>query len=218
MSDEVGSRWRWFLPLIVTLVSGGVAGALLTYWLNRPKTTIINYRIVTTTLAAPEASGLVPDLKILIGSQPATALYAHTVDLAPEQGPFVDGVEFALVFPSAAHMYASPKLEKPSSLHSLDCKAISPQPPSPPAGGQFVTQGFTCHISPVKVGSGHFLITIPSSDPHPPKIEMVAKGVELTTVDSPIAQDNPWLRHIIFFLAGMGAISALFNFAERYRK
>jgi hypothetical protein len=146
---------------------------------------VINYRVVTTTLAAPEASGLVPGLKILIGTEPTAALYAHSIDLVPEQGPFLESVDFALTFPSSVHVYASPKLEKPTSLHSLVCNSINPQPASPASGTQFVTQGFTCRMSPVKVGTGHFLITIPSSDQHPPKVEMVAKGVELTTLDSP---------------------------------
>ena len=85
MSEGSPSRWRWLAPLGVTLVSGGLAGSTLTYWLNRPKPTIINYRVVTTTLAAPEAVGLVPGLKVLIGSEAATALYAHSIDLAPNR-------------------------------------------------------------------------------------------------------------------------------------
>ena|ERR1019366_6716283 len=194
MSEEAPGRWRWLLPLVVGLCSGGLAGAVFTYWINRPKPTVINYRVVTTTLAAPEASGLVPGLKILIGSEPTTALYAHSVDLVAQQGPFLDSVEFALTFPSPVRVYASPKLEKPTSLHSLDCSPINPQPPVPPTGTQFVTQGFKCRMSPVKVGSGHFLITIPSSDEHAPKVDVVAKGVEITTLDSPGAQDNvTWL-------------------------
>jgi hypothetical protein len=161
----------------------------LTYWLNRPKPTVINYRVVTTTLAAPEAVGLIPGLKILIGTEPVTALYAHSIDLAPERGPFLDNVDFALTFPSSVHVYASPKLEKPTSLHNLDCAPVDPQPASPPAGTQFVTHGFKCRMSPIKVDSGHFLVTIASSEPHPPKVELVAKGVELTTLDSPRGQD-----------------------------
>ena len=157
------SKARWTVLLIVGVCSGGLAGAIFAWWVNRPKPTVINYRIITTTLAAPEATGLLPNLKILIGNEPTNALYAHTVDLVPEQGPFIDNLEFALTFPSPVHVYARPKLEKPSNMHTLDCAPINPIPASPPPSTQFLTDGFRCRISPVKVGTGHFLITIPSN-------------------------------------------------------
>jgi hypothetical protein len=189
MPQEPQSKFRWVLPLVLGLCSGGLAGAIFTYWINRPKPTIINYRVITTTLAAPEALGLVPGLKVLIGGAPTNALYAHNIDLVPEQGPFLDNLDFAVTFPSPVSVFSTPKLEKPTSLHSLNCDPIDPQPSSPPAGTQFVMQGFKCRISPVKTGSGHFLITIASSDGHTPKVEIVAKGVELTTLDSPKPRD-----------------------------
>jgi len=54
----------------MTFLGGGLAGQVFNWLVNRPKASIVSYRIVTTTLAAPEAAGLIPNLRVLIGQEP----------------------------------------------------------------------------------------------------------------------------------------------------
>src|SRR5438552_18629214 len=55
--------------LIITAISGGLAGSVLTLYVNRPNPTIITYNVTTTSLGADATlRGLIPGLKIQIGN------------------------------------------------------------------------------------------------------------------------------------------------------
>src|SRR5713226_2462788 len=106
MAGESEHRdYRWVLALIVGIVCGGLGGSIFTWYMNRPRPTVLSYRIATTTLSAPEAVGLIPDLKVLIGGSPIQALYAHNMELLPRQGPFVDQADVAFSFSTPVRIY-----------------------------------------------------------------------------------------------------------------
>src|SRR3989442_13987265 len=125
MAGESENRpYRWVLPLIVGIFCGGLGGSVFTWYMNRTKATVVTYRIATTTLSAPEAVGLIPDLKVLIGGSPIQALYAHNMELLPRQGPFVDQADVAFNFSSPVRIYGIHQ-ESPSPLHHLDCAGLA---------------------------------------------------------------------------------------------
>ena len=111
------------LRLIVGIICGGLGGSVFTWWINRPKPTVVTYRVVSTTLADPQAAGLIPDLKVLIGAVPIQELYAYTVELVPRQGPFAERAEFAVTFSKAVHVYGI-RPASPSALHKLSCARV----------------------------------------------------------------------------------------------
>jgi hypothetical protein len=125
MAGESENRsYRWILPLIVGIFCGGLGGSIFTWYMNRPSPTVLTYRIATTTLSSPEAVGLIPDLKVLIGGSPIQALYAHNIELLPRQGAYIDQADVAFSFSSPIHIYGIHQ-ESPSALHHLDCAGFS---------------------------------------------------------------------------------------------
>src|SRR5579859_2951954 len=121
MNVEPSSHsYKWILPLIVGIFCGGLGGSVFTWYINRPRPTVVTYRIATTTLTAPEASGLIPDLKVLVRGIPIQGLYAQNMEILPRQGPFVASATVAFSFYSPVRIYGI-HLESPSDLHRLDC-------------------------------------------------------------------------------------------------
>src|SRR4030088_530261 len=100
MAAESETRgYKWILPLVVGIVCGGLGGSIFTWYMNRPRSTVVTYAIATTTISSPESvGGLVPDLKVMIGSGQVQSLYTFNVDLLPREGPYLDKAEFALEF------------------------------------------------------------------------------------------------------------------------
>jgi len=89
-AESEGRSYRWVLPLVVGVLCGGLGGAIFTWYVNRPKSTVVTYTIASTTIAAPESvTGLIPDLKVLIGSDRVQSLYTFNVELVPREGPYL---------------------------------------------------------------------------------------------------------------------------------
>jgi len=77
------------IGFVVTLLSGGLAGAVFTSYVNRPKTTVLSYSLGSTTIADTEATSIIPNLKVQIGNEVIRNLYTHTVVFGVANGPQV---------------------------------------------------------------------------------------------------------------------------------
>jgi hypothetical protein len=138
--------------------------------------------VISTTLADPQAAGLIPNLKVLIGAEPIQELYAYTVELVPRQGPFAERAEFAVTFSKAIHVYGI-RPESPSALHKLSCARLEQTASVPNKADTALTLGYNCQMSPVKAGTGLFAVVLATDSKESPKIDMVEKGIELVPAD-----------------------------------
>ena len=168
------------LMVAVPFAGGGLAGAIYTHYANRPEPTSVTASTSTITIANPQSAGsLIPDLKVQVGNAVIGSLYAQTVTLDVISGPYVDEADVAISFPNGPHIYGTPVTSVPSPLHSIVCTAIA--------------NGFRCRMSPLKVNSGGpFRVSIATDKPEQPKVDIVAKDVQLATVGELAAQKSHW--------------------------
>lgn len=186
------------LTVLITFVSGGFAGAVFTWYVNRPQATVLTYAITTTSLGTSEVSSVVPNLKLQIGSENIEALYTHTIELTVAKGPFVDKAEFAITLPTEARIFGM-RSDAPSALQSISC---GPMP-----------TGSKCTLGPLssKV-SKPFRVAIATNRREWPSIDVVAKNVDLMSSaeylkqsqDSIFSNFPDWLK-VMFGIAGFAA-------------
>jgi len=199
MSGETENRtYRWVLPLVAGIFCGGLGGSVFTWYMNRPRPTVLTYRISTTTLSAPEAVGLIPDLKVLIGGVPIQALYAQNMELLPRQGPFVEQADIAFSFSSPVRIYGLHQ-ESPSDLHHVKCVGLAStskavvQLPDPATE----ISSLTCTIQPILFQEGNthpFRITIATDRSEVPRVLVAAKNLEVVAADQFSAKDQAKLK------------------------
>jgi hypothetical protein len=209
--------YRWILPLIVGIFCGGLGGSVFTWYINRPKPTVVTYRIATTTLSAPEASGLIPDLKVLIGGNPIQALYAQNMELLPRQGPFVEQAEVAFSFSSPVRIYGIHQ-ESPSVLHHIECAGLVTNSkatvPLPDLSREI--SSVECTIRPILVQGSDthpFRITIATDKSEVPRVLVAAKSLELVPADQFSPKDTGKIAwsSMLEIAVLVGAFSALFD-------
>jgi hypothetical protein len=199
-----GRSYRWVLPLVVGIFCGGLGGAVFTWYVNRPKSTVVTYTIASTTIAAPESvTGLIPDLKVLIGSDRVQSLYTYNIELLPREGPYLDKAEVAVEFPpeeftvsgqstvedSPLHIYGS-KFEAPSATNHFDCKQTK--------------AGFLCTIYPLDTTHPRKYRIIAATDQsQPPILTTAAKGVDLVPAEQFGTGRPPAWRLALDVVAGL---------------
>lgn len=159
---------------IISFLSGGLAGAVFTWWVNRPEATTVTYSVNSITIADPTTIGVVPKLQLRIGAEDVGALYTQSVLLSSPGGPHLDRIEVALHFepttgqPLRVFGLAS---DSPTPLHSIQCAELK--------------SGARCTLGPVSSSnSGPFRITIASNEKSAPKVITTAKGVQLLNAES----------------------------------
>lgn len=184
---------EWITRILI-LLTGGLAGAIYTHYANRPEPTSVSAFVSTITIANPQSAGsLIPDLRVQVGSEVIGSLYAQIVTLDVISGPYVDAADVAISFPNAPHIYGKPVTSAPSPLHSIACAPID--------------NGFRCRMSPLKVNSGGpFRVSIATDKPDPPKVDIVAKDVQLATVGEIAAQKSQWPEILAVALGGAAAL------------
>ena len=216
MAGETETRtYRWVLPLIVGIFCGGLGGSVFTWYVNRPRPTVLTYRIATTTLSAPEAVGLIPDLKVLIAGKPIQALYAHNIELLPRQGPYIEQADVAFSFSSSVRVYGI-HLESPSALHYLECsgRALKKTIQLPDATTEI--NAVRCTLKPIYFQASDtrpFRITIATDSSEIPRVLMAAKNVELVPADEFSPKERLSTSYLVTALAVLGGLcGCLFAF------
>ncbi|HEX9254039.1 MAG TPA: hypothetical protein VF938_00790 [Candidatus Angelobacter sp.] len=164
---------------VAAFLSGGLAGSVFTWYVNRPQPTIVTYAISTSSLGTSEVSSLVPELKLQIGNEAVSSLYTHTVDLAVARGPFVEQTAFAITFPDRIRVFGV-RFMAPTSVQSIGCDAIP--------------NGFRCTAGPLssKVDKP-FRVTIATGEQGAPTIQAAAKNVDFIGAGEYIKQNQEGL-------------------------
>src|SRR5258708_5196995 len=165
MADQSSIPKVTILTIVLSFLGGGLAGAVFTWYVHRPQPTYLTYSMGTTPLAAPEATSLIPNLRVQIGAEPIKALYAHTVEFGVPRGPHIDNVDVAITFPNRVRIYGK-SVEAPSRVHSITCSELE--------------DGLRCTMSPIAPGlPRNYRIVIATDEKQPPSILTATKDVEL---------------------------------------
>jgi hypothetical protein len=126
---------------------------------------VVTYTLQKTSLADPQASVLIPDLRIQVGKEPISQLYAYTIEFAVPQGPTIEQAQVGIFFPRKVHIYGK-TTEVPSPLHSIACDPSD--------------NGLRCNISSLsKTTARGIRIILATDEKDPPTVEMIAKDAEL---------------------------------------
>jgi len=196
MADKEAKQTRspaaTILTAVVAFLSGGFAGAVFTWYVNRPDVTVVTYNVSTTALGSSEAASVVPNLKIQLGSENITSLYTHTIDLIVPKGPFVDQADFAVTLPAGTHIYGT-RTVSPNSVQGITCTPI--------------TDGLKCRIGPLSANMAKpFRVIVASDRGEQPGVELTAKNLELLSNREYLDRGkSPWWNWLIALLAGLAA-------------
>jgi hypothetical protein len=172
--------WRKILAFAAMFLSGGLAGAVFTWYVNLPATTVIAYSVSTTAIAAdPAARSTVPGLRLQIGSEEIPVLYTHAIEFSIPSGPHVERIEVALIAERPLRTYGVSSFA-PSPLHEMAC-------------GELGTDSIRCTLGPIGGNNrGPFRVVWATNRASAPKIITAAKGVELLAVVEYTARAERW--------------------------
>ncbi len=194
------------ITALASLVGGGFAGAVYSSYVNRIEPTIITYRVTTTSIGADSSiKSLIPNLKLQVDGKDVSVVHTHTIEFAPQRGPFVDGVEVAITFRQPSVQIYGMTAEAPSRAHTASCARLS--------------DGARCKFSPISARSA-FRVSFGSNQPTPPTIDMAIRGVELLKLDDFLAQEanRSWIstvRWVSYILLALGLLFTLLTMLKR---
>jgi hypothetical protein len=155
---------KTILTVLVTLISGGAMGALITqYWTNRQ--TVVTYTINTTSIGAGEATrSVLPTLKLQLGDTEIPVVYTHTIDLVHDSGPELDQATVGVTF-LGANVLGTIIATGPDPVHPIACKTFDP-----------TTKSIVCGVGRVSSGSDSYKIVV-ATDRNPEiKVTIDAKN------------------------------------------
>lgn len=189
------------LAIVATLLGGGLAGSIFTYWVNRPKTSVVSYSLSSATIADAESGSIIPGLKVQIGSQDVRNLYTHSVVLTVTKGPQIDSADLAIDFPASTKFFGEPGIATPSPVHKLDCSKI----PS----------GLICKMSPVRREDKlpPFRVSVATDEKADPELVTSTKGLELQPAQETLtaaSKQATYLETVIGVLTLFAAVAAGF--------
>ena len=182
--------------IIATLLGGGLAGSVFTYWVNRPKTTVVSYGLSSATVADTESGSLVPGLRVQIGNQDIRNLYTHSIVLTVTKGPQIEAGDVAIDFPPSTKFFGEPGVATPSPVHKLDCSKI----PS----------GLICKMSPVRKEDKlpPFRVSVATDEKADPELVTSTKGLELQPAQETLKAASTQATYLQYALAGLGLFAA----------
>jgi hypothetical protein len=171
----------WLTPTLLVamfaLLTGGLGGAVFTYWMNRkPPNEIAAVVTSTTTGADSTAKSLVPNLSLKIGERDIPAIHIHTIDITLGSGDYVPRVELAVAFSAKSAEVFGRSYSSPTALHSIDC---TPLP-----------TGVRCNLVPVD-RQGAYRIQLATDSAEPPHLAIIGQDLRLLTGVASLVGDNP---------------------------
>ncbi len=167
--------------VVAAFLSGGLAGAVFNWYMNKPQLTTITYSVTTTPFAPTEATTLIPNLKIQVGNEKIMALYAHTIEFQIRRGPHADRADVAITFPRKIRIYGL-SAESPSRVHSASCTRFP--------------DGVQCTMSPIEPTTPRYRVALATDAKEAPAVVMVAKNVELLKTDEFLTGQTWWLHYL----------------------
>jgi len=192
------------LAAVLTFLGGGLAGAVFTWYVNRPQPTTVTYRIATTTIGAdPEARSVVPNLKIQVGKTEIAVLYVHDIEFSVPRGPHVDSGEVAITFPPSLFpgSVTSTRLfgtlsESPSPVHRIQCTPLD--------------NGSRCVMGPLSPANlGIFRVRVATNHPDAPRVVMVIKNVEFIKAEEFLSRESRSKKNLMELLLMMSTVAAV---------
>jgi hypothetical protein len=181
------------IAIMATLLGGGLAGSVFTYWVNRPKTTFVSYSLNSATIADTESGSLVPGLKVQIGNQDIRNLYTHSIVLTVTNGPQIDSGDVAIDFPPNTKFFGEPGIATPSPVHKLECGKI----PS----------GLICKMAPVRREDKlpPFRVSVATDEKADPDLVTSTKGLELQPAQETLTAASKQATYLQIALAVLTA-------------
>ena len=180
--------WLKNLPILLpTVLAGGLAGAVFTWYINRPQMTTLAYTITTTAIVAdPAARSAVPNLRIQVGDEEVRSLFTHTIEFTVPAGQYAQSADVAITF-SPVRMFGM-SAPPPSAVHLLSCVPN--------------TNGVRCSMGPLSPRHpAAFKVTIATDRASGPKIETATRDVELVSL-------NDYARRGKFWTVSLGDLLA----------
>jgi len=161
--------WSFPPAVVVTALTaflgGGLAGAIFSWFVNRPEPTVMTYLVYQTELADPKASVLIPDLSVRVGKEIIQELRAYTIEIDIPRGARSGAAEVGIFFPHKVRIYGK-STEAPSQLYSMNCDQLD--------------NGLRCQMSPVsRANNKGYRIVLATDEKESPRVEVVAKDVEV---------------------------------------
>lgn len=178
--DGTSSRWTPALIVgILALFTGGLGGAVFTWWMNHKEPLVLGY-VVTTTTTGTDATtkSLVPGLSLRIGTQDIPAIYTHVVSISRTSG-YADSVDLAATFKQQVTVFGS-AFDAPSPVHHIVCEMIP--------------TGTKCKLGPLD-GQGEFRLSLATDNPTAPSLTVAGRDVQLAQLSDAIARLDraaPW--------------------------
>jgi hypothetical protein len=181
---------------MATLLSGGLAGSVFTYLVNRPKTTIVSYSLSSATIADTESGSLVPGLRIQIGNQDVRNLYTHSIVMTVTNGPQIDSADVAIDFPPSTKFFGEPGVATPSPVHKLDCSKV-------PAG-------LICKMLPVRREDKlpPYRVSVATDEKEDPELVTSTKGLELQPAQETLTAASKQATYISLIAAAVISLFA----------
>lgn len=190
------------LALIVSLVSGGAAGAIINqYWANRQ--TVISYAVNTTSIGAgATARSVLPDLKLQLSGVDIPAVYTHTIELSHDGGPELEHARVSISI-SGAKQLGHTIAAGPDPVHSILC-GISDQDKS----------SIVCEIGRFTSGNLPYRVVLASDRDSDIAVAMDAKNAVLRRGSNDTKM--PIDKVLLFGVMALTALSGLSHIYEGY--
>jgi hypothetical protein len=190
----------------ISLLGGGFAGAVFTWYVHRPSPAVVTYAITTTSTGADALTkGLVPNLTLKIGAEDIPIVYTHAVEFSTVRGDYLDSADVAITFPSALRIFGF-STAAPSDVHSIACK----QNPL----------GLVCRIAPLSPGA-KYRVNIAADNGQLPKVVTSSRNIDLFPLDAFLLSESRSLRAILLrrdFLLSTTAVILYFTAGVLYWK
>jgi hypothetical protein len=153
------------IAALTAFLGGGLAGAIFSYYVNRPQPSVLMYTVTTTTIVTAEPVGFIPNLRVAVGQESVKSLYVHTIDVSSASGPFVQQANIALALPNKPHIYGT-DMSSPSPVHSIACTTTE--------------DVIKCQLSPISIDVPKpYRISVATDSSVPPTPVMAANNVRL---------------------------------------
>jgi hypothetical protein len=170
------------LAVGISLVGGGLAGAVFTWLIHQPSPAVVTYSITTTSTGTDSlVKGLVPNLKLKIGDEDIPVVYTHVVELATVAGEYVDAAELAITFPSGLRILGF-DAKAPSPVHHIECKQVS--------------TGLTCRVAPLSVGN-KYRVNIATNQGQVPQVVTSSRNTELIALDAYVTRESRSVKALL---------------------
>lgn len=171
--------WASVAP-VFTFLSGGLAGAVFTWYMNHPVPTTLTYGVTTTTAGTDTTvKGLIPNLKMQIGNEEIPVVHTHAIEFVTQSGPQLEQAEIAITFSPGLRVFGM-AADAPSPLHTITCSQIP--------------NGVRCIMSPLTLGNlNKYRVTVATNQREPSGIITATNKMELQNADKLVEERCPFM-------------------------